>query len=205
MRHSSTSTLRSRSTSAGIEADVGGDLLQHQQALLQHRRVVGGHVEGVDGLVERGAGVGVLAEAHADLLDEVDHLLLLEQAGAVERHVLDEVGQPPLLLGLQHRPGVHRQAQGGPLAAAPGGGAGSSAGRWAGCASWSAGSIGSGASPGDPVVAPVAGAGGTGAAAGPALRPAQASGATASRDSSANVRAVCGRRTGMVGLYSVGP
>ena len=51
------------------------------------------------------------AEAHPQALDEVDQRLLLEAPRPVERHVLDEVREPPLVVVLQHRAGVDHQPQ----------------------------------------------------------------------------------------------
>ena len=74
-----------------------------------------GHVQHVDGLVERGVGVHARAEPHADRLHEVDQVLLGEVLAAVERHVLDEVGQAELVVVLDDRADVDDQAQLGAL------------------------------------------------------------------------------------------
>ena len=70
-----------------------------------------GTVQLVDGLVERRVRVDVGAELHADLLDVVDDVLLREPLRAVERHVLDEVREPALVVVLEHRAGVDREPQ----------------------------------------------------------------------------------------------
>ena len=58
----------------------------------------------VDGLVEVGVGVGVGAEAQPDRLEVGDHLVRrLEMAAAVEVHVLGEVREPLLVVGLGRR------------------------------------------------------------------------------------------------------
>jgi hypothetical protein len=94
-------------------------VLEDVEGAGDERGAVGGDLQLVDGLVEAGVGVEVGAESHADALEVIDDLLLLEVLRAVERHVLDEVGEPLLVVVLEHRAGVHRQAQLGPLLGAP--------------------------------------------------------------------------------------
>ena len=68
--------------------------------------IVGRNLQLVDGLVEARVGVDVRAEAHADRLHERDDVLLREVARAVERHVLDEVREPALIVVFEDRAGV---------------------------------------------------------------------------------------------------
>ena len=76
-------------------------------------------LELVDGLVERRVRVHVGAAPHPDPLEVVHDRLLRESPRAIERHVLDEVREPPLRVGLENRAGIHRQAQLGPLLRPP--------------------------------------------------------------------------------------
>ena len=84
-----------------LEGDAVGPVLEDLEGRVDDLRVVGRDLEHVDRLVEARVGVDVRAEAHADALEVVDQLLLLEVLGAVEGHVLDEVGQPALVVVLQ--------------------------------------------------------------------------------------------------------
>ena len=68
-------------------------------------------VELVDGLVEVGGRVGVGAEGQAVAFQDLDHLALGHGLGAVEGHVLQEVGETLLGVGFHQRAGVEAQAQ----------------------------------------------------------------------------------------------
>ena len=70
---------------------------------------VGGDGEFVDGLIKAGVGVEVGADTQTDTFEIVPQFLFGEVSCAVERHVLDEMGQPLLLVGLQDRPYVESQ------------------------------------------------------------------------------------------------
>ena len=95
--------------------------------------LVGRNLQLVDRLVEAGVGVDVRAEPHAERLHERGDVLPGEVPRAVERHVLDEVGQPALVVVLEHRPRLDHQPQFGARLAAAGWRARSSAGRWGAC------------------------------------------------------------------------
>ena len=95
----------------GVEEHGAGPVLEDLERRLQHFRIVHGDAQHVDGLVEAGVGVDVGTELHPDRLQVVDQLLLLEVLGAVEGHVLGEVGQTELVLILQDGAGVHHQAK----------------------------------------------------------------------------------------------
>jgi hypothetical protein len=74
--------------------------------------VVGpGQVEFVDGLIEIGRGVGVGPEGQPVPLQDLDHLVLRHRLGPGEGHVLEEVGETLLGVGLHQRAGVKAQAQ----------------------------------------------------------------------------------------------
>ena len=62
-----------------------------------------GNLQLVDGLVEARVRVHVRAEPHAERLHEVGDVLLREVPGAVEGHVLDEVGEPALVVVFEDR------------------------------------------------------------------------------------------------------
>src|SRR3546814_9511278 len=72
---------------------------QHQPGVDQ---IVGRvrQVELVDRLVEAGRGVGVGTEGKPLAFEELDHLALGHMGRAVERHMLQEMSQPALVLGL---------------------------------------------------------------------------------------------------------
>jgi hypothetical protein len=89
-----------------------GEVAHGQQTLVQEPRLVGGDVEHVDRLVERGVGVGVGAEAGSNRFQVGHQLAGLEVRAAVEVHVLDEMGQPALVFFLQDGPGLGREAEG---------------------------------------------------------------------------------------------
>ena len=96
-----------------VQGDGAGPVLEHQERLVQDVRVVRRHLQHVDRLVEAGVRVDVRPEAHADALQVVEQLRLFEVLRAVERHVLDEVGQPELVVVLEHRTGTDDEAQEG--------------------------------------------------------------------------------------------
>ena len=98
-----------------VEGDAVGPVLEDLEGLLHHLHRVEGHGELVHGLVEAGVGVEVGPGAQSHRLEVGPQLLLLEVGGAVESHVLGEVGQPLLLVGLQNRAHVEGQTQLGPV------------------------------------------------------------------------------------------
>ncbi len=94
-----------------LETDVMGPVLQDLKRRGYQLNAVGRHLQHVHGFVETGVGVQVRAESHADPLEVVYQLLLLEMLGPVEGHMLDEVCQTPLLISFQDGAGLHHQAQ----------------------------------------------------------------------------------------------
>ena len=90
-------------------------VLEDRERLVDDARRVGRDRQDVDGLVEARVGVEVRAEPHADRLQVLDEIVLGEVRRAVERHVLDEVREPELVVGLEHRAGVHDEPQLGAL------------------------------------------------------------------------------------------
>jgi hypothetical protein len=102
-RHSSTTTPRERR--------VAGPVLEHVERRLDRLLVVGGDLEHVDRLVEGRVRVDVGAELHAGVLEEIDELLPLEAARAVEEHVLEEVRDAALVLLLEHGARVDDEPQ----------------------------------------------------------------------------------------------
>ena len=99
-----------------FETDAMGPVRQNLETLLQHAGAVGGHLQDVDGLIETGVGVQIGPEAHADGLQVVHQFLAGEVGCAVESHVLGEVGQPLLVVVLQHGASIDDEAELGPLA-----------------------------------------------------------------------------------------
>jgi hypothetical protein len=73
-------------------------VLEDEERTVEHARLVGRHRQHEHRLVERRVRVDVGAEAHAERLKERDRLLLREVACAVERHVLDDVREPLLVV-----------------------------------------------------------------------------------------------------------
>ena len=82
-------------------------IVGHEVGIVMHDEDAGVHdgradkrnVEQIDGLLDTRAGVDVSAEGSADALQPVEEILVGEVLGAVEAHVLQEVGQA-VLVGL---------------------------------------------------------------------------------------------------------
>ena len=94
-----------------IEDDALGPVFEDLERRRERLRVVHRHLEHVDRLVEARVCVDVGAELHPDRLEIVDERLLLEVLRSVERHVLDEVCEPELVLVLEDGARVHDEAQ----------------------------------------------------------------------------------------------
>ena len=92
-----------------IETDGVGPVAEDLEGRLEDLRITGGDLEEVDGRVVRGIRVQVGPEAAADRLEVFDDLVLGEALGAVEGHVLDEVGEAALLLLLQDGTGLDHE------------------------------------------------------------------------------------------------
>ncbi len=97
----------------GIEQQPVGALAHQHQGLVETVVVGERQVELVDGLGLGRRGIGVGAERQAEPLQLLDHLPFGHVLGAVEGHVLEEVGEALLGVGLHQRAGVEPQAQGG--------------------------------------------------------------------------------------------
>ena len=100
----------------GLERHVVRPVLEHQKRPVDDGQVLGGHLQHVDGLVEAGKRVHARPEAHADRLHERHDVEFREVFGPIERHVLDEVRQAPLVVVFEHRAGVDHQPQFGAVA-----------------------------------------------------------------------------------------
>ena len=96
-----------------LERDRCGPLLHHLKRRLQRALLLQRNVESIHRLVEAGVGVNVRAESDAQTLQESHQLVLAEALGAVERHVLQIVRQPALVVGFQDTAGVDDQPQHG--------------------------------------------------------------------------------------------
>ena len=98
-----------------VERHAAGKVGQREQPLVDQPFLVGGHLQHVDRLVKRRVGVDVRAEARAGGLEERDQLAGLEVLRAVERHVLEQVREPALVVVFEHRAGLHGQPHQHPL------------------------------------------------------------------------------------------
>ena len=94
-----------------IERDGLRPVFHDEQRPVDDAGIVGRNLQLVDRLIEARVGVDVRPEAHAHRLQEGDGLLLREVARAVEAHVLDEVGQPSLIVVLENRSRVDDQPE----------------------------------------------------------------------------------------------
>jgi hypothetical protein len=96
----------------GVEQEFASQFAHQEQAGVDGLVVHLGEVELVNRLGEAGVGVGVGSESQAGALQHLDHLAFLHGLGAVEGHVLQEVGDAALGLGLAERAGVDAEADG---------------------------------------------------------------------------------------------
>ncbi len=94
-----------------VERHRTGEVGQRQQSLVDQPWLVGRDLEHVDRLVEARIRVDVRTEAGPCQLEVRHELARLEMRGAVERHVLEHVRQPALVIVFEHRAGLDRQAQ----------------------------------------------------------------------------------------------
>ena len=94
-----------------VESEPVSPVLQDLKPRLDDLRAVRGDRQYVDRFIEAGIGVYVGPEAHPDTFQVIDQLLLLEVDRAVERHVLYEVRQAQLILGLENGSSVHHEAE----------------------------------------------------------------------------------------------
>ena len=93
------------------ERQPAGIVGERREPLCDHFGVVRGQIEHVHGFVEARVGVDVRSESRADALEVREHLARLEVRAAVERHVLDQMGETLLIVGLVQRAGFHREAK----------------------------------------------------------------------------------------------
>jgi hypothetical protein len=99
----------------GIQRQAVRPVLENQERPVEHVGLVGRHLQHVDGLVEARIRVDARAEAHAERFEELDRRLLRKVLRAVERHVLEKVRQPELVLVLDNGADVDDQPQLGAL------------------------------------------------------------------------------------------
>ena len=91
----------------GLEESSVGEVAHHGEGEIEGGFGEVGEVEHVDGLVERGVGVGVGPEGDAEALHLRDQLFGVgEVARAIENHVLQEVGHAALVVGFHEGAGV---------------------------------------------------------------------------------------------------
>ena len=82
-----------------LEQQAIAPVLEDEQARVEGTLAAAGHVaDVVHRLVDAGVGVQVTAKFHTQRAGVVDHAVALEVLGAVEAHVLQEVGQAALAL-----------------------------------------------------------------------------------------------------------
>ncbi len=89
-----------------VESQADRPIGEDLDATREQPRTVRRHGEHVHRLIERSVGIEVRAETHAYRLQIVYQLVLRKIPGAVERHVLHEVGEPELVVVLEHRSDV---------------------------------------------------------------------------------------------------
>ena len=99
-----------------VDGRLRRPLPQHAHGAVEQFTVVGRHRQLVHGLVVGGVGVDVGPELAAERLEDADELVGRVGRGAVEQHVLEEVGHTRLILVFGRRPGVHCEPQLGPAA-----------------------------------------------------------------------------------------
>ena len=99
----------------GVERQPAGEIGHRRQPFRHDFGLVARQLEHVDGLVEAGVGVDVRSEPGADRLERRDQLAGLEVRAAIERHVLDEVRETLLVVGLVNRPRLDGQPQRDPF------------------------------------------------------------------------------------------
>jgi hypothetical protein len=95
----------------GIEGHAAGEIGQRLHAFFDDPLAIRWQLEQVDGLVERRVSIEVRPQARATRLERGDELTRLEVGRPVERHVLEEVREPPLVVRFVNRSGLDRQLQ----------------------------------------------------------------------------------------------
>ena len=86
-----------------LKLDIGGPLAQHLYALVHQLGLVRGNLKHEHGLVIGCICVDLRAELDSILLQEIYHLVPRIFLGSIESHVLEEMGQPQLVIILHHR------------------------------------------------------------------------------------------------------
>ena len=94
-----------------VQVQAAGEIGQRREPAGHDVALVGRQVEHVDSLVEARVGVHVRAEPGAQPLEVADEVSGLEVGAAVERHVLDEVREPLLVVRFLERSRLHGQPQ----------------------------------------------------------------------------------------------
>ena len=97
-----------------VERDVMCEVFEDGERPIHDRRIAGRDLQLVHRLVEAGMRVHMRAEPHAERLHEARDLLLRKMLRAIERHVLDEMRQPPLVFVFEHRTRLHHEPKLGP-------------------------------------------------------------------------------------------
>ncbi len=92
-----------------IERDAVGPVAEHADRFVEELGFVRRDLQRVNGFVEVRVRVQIRAERDAAFFEHVDDRLLRKSLRAVERHVLDEVREPALIVVFEHRARVHRE------------------------------------------------------------------------------------------------
>ena len=80
------------------EEHVLGDIREEKEAFFQEGFGGFREFQFINGFLEGGVGIGVGPEGHAEPLEELDHFVSREMGGAIEGHVLKEVGEALLVV-----------------------------------------------------------------------------------------------------------
>ena len=89
----------------GVKRDAVRPVLEDEHAGVEGGDACCGHIlDKIDGLVGGGVGVEVSAILHANRLQVFLQGVVLEMVGAVEGHVLEQVGKTSLVVVFLHRP-----------------------------------------------------------------------------------------------------
>ena len=94
----------------GAEEHSIGIVAEELHALVDHGRIGLRQLKLIDRFVEGGVRVGVIAEAHPEALEILDHLAGGEILRAVEGHVLEEVREPLLVVVFHQRTRIDEEA-----------------------------------------------------------------------------------------------
>src|SRR5581483_7274380 len=87
----------------GLEEEGAGEIGKDLQSLGHGGGLGIGQLDLEGGVVEGGVGIGVAAEAHAEVLKILDQGAGCVMGAAVEAHVLEKMGEAALVFGFVER------------------------------------------------------------------------------------------------------